>query len=85
MMKRADLDLGRRGARERGAARCVKWSNIESGPLANVSILRYAFRQPDKSRSILKIERDNYDPETGKQRQVYCLGIASKRYAFPPR
>jgi len=41
-----------------------------------------AVRQPDKSRSILKIERDNYDPETGKQRQVCCLGIASKRYAL---
>jgi hypothetical protein len=36
----------------------------------------------DKSRSILKIERDNYDPETGKQRQIYCLAIASKRYAL---
>ena len=36
----------------------------------------------DKSRSILKIERDNYDPETGRQRLVYCLAIASKRYAL---
>ena len=36
----------------------------------------------DKSRSILKIERDNYDPETGKQRQIYCLAISSKRYAL---
>jgi hypothetical protein len=36
----------------------------------------------DKSRSILKIERDNYDPETGKQRQLYCLAISSKRYAL---
>jgi hypothetical protein len=35
-----------------------------------------------ESRSILKIERDNYDPETGKQRQVYCLAISSKRYAL---
>ncbi len=36
----------------------------------------------DKSRSILKIERDNYDPETGEQRQVYCLAISAKRYAL---
>ena len=34
------------------------------------------------SRSILKIERDNYEPETGKQRQLYCLAISSKRYAL---
>jgi hypothetical protein len=45
---------------------------------------RFAKLNPyvDKSRSILKIERDNYDPETGKQRQLYCLAIASKRYAL---
>ena len=36
----------------------------------------------DKARPILKIERDNYDPDTGKQRQVFCLAIASKRYAL---
>jgi hypothetical protein len=42
----------------------------------------WAVRQPDKSRSILNIECDNYDPETGKQRQLCCLGIASKRYAL---
>ena len=36
----------------------------------------------DKSRSILKIERDNYDPATGKQRQIYCLAVSAKRYAL---
>ena len=36
----------------------------------------------DKSRSILKIERDNYDPVTGKQRQIYCLAVSAKRYAL---
>jgi hypothetical protein len=36
----------------------------------------------DKSRSILKIERDNYDPITGRQRQVYCLAVSAKRYAL---
>lgn len=32
--------------------------------------------------SVLKIEEDNFDTETGKQRQVYCLAISAKRYAL---
>lgn len=36
----------------------------------------------NKSRSILKIERDNYDPTTDEQRQLFCYSISSKRYAL---
>jgi hypothetical protein len=32
--------------------------------------------------SILKIEDDNYDPTTEKQRQLWCLAISAKRYAL---
>jgi hypothetical protein len=32
--------------------------------------------------SILKIEDDNRDPITKKQRQLYCLAISAKRYAL---
>ena len=32
--------------------------------------------------SILKIEDDNFDPATGRQRQIYCLAISAKRYAL---
>ena len=32
--------------------------------------------------SILKIEDDNRDPETGKQRQLWCVAISAKRYAL---
>jgi hypothetical protein len=32
--------------------------------------------------SILKIEADNFDPKTRKQRQLYCLAISAKRYAL---
>jgi hypothetical protein len=31
--------------------------------------------------SILKIESDNFDPKTRKQRQLYCLAISAKRWA----
>ena len=32
--------------------------------------------------SVLKIEDDNWDPITKKQRQLYCLAISAKRYAL---
>jgi hypothetical protein len=32
--------------------------------------------------SVLKIEDDNFDPQTGKQRQLHCLAISAKRYAL---
>jgi hypothetical protein len=31
--------------------------------------------------SVLKIEDDNRDPKTKRQRQLYCLAISAKRYA----
>ena len=32
--------------------------------------------------SILKIEDDNFDPATHKQRQIYCCAISAKRYSL---
>ena len=32
--------------------------------------------------SILKIEDDNFDPATGKQRQLWCYAISAKRYGL---
>jgi hypothetical protein len=32
--------------------------------------------------SILKIEDDNFDPTTKKQRQIWCVAISAKRYAL---
>lgn len=32
--------------------------------------------------SVLKIEGDNFDAKTKKQRQLYCLAISAKRYAL---
>jgi hypothetical protein len=31
---------------------------------------------------VLKIEDDNLDPDTKRQRQLYCYAISSKRYAL---
>jgi hypothetical protein len=60
------------------AVRALSWKEVDEIAARFAKFSPYA----DKSRSILKIERDNYDPETGNQRQVYCLAIASKRYAI---
>lgn len=62
----------------RSAIRALSWNEVAE------IVTRFARLNPytDKSRSILKIERDHYDPETGEQRQVYCLAVSSKRYAL---
>jgi hypothetical protein len=62
----------------RAAVRALSWKIVDD------IVRRFAKLNPyeDKPRSILKIERDNYDPETGKRRQLHCLAIASKRYAL---
>jgi hypothetical protein len=37
---------------------------------------------PGQRNSILKIETENYDPDTGQQREIECFAIASKRYGL---
>jgi hypothetical protein len=60
------------------AVKALSWQQVD-----NISA-RFAKLSPyrDTLRSILKIERDNYDPKNGKQRQLYCLAISAKRYAL---
>jgi hypothetical protein len=60
------------------AVRAVPWKEVDEIAERLAKLSPYA----DKSRSILKIERDNYDPETGKQRQVYCLAISPNGMRF---
>jgi hypothetical protein len=61
-----------------GAVKALSWQQVDdiSARFAKLSPYR------NKSRSILKIEHDNYDPTTGTQRQIYCLAISAKRYAL---
>ena len=60
------------------AVRALSWKEVDEIAERFKKLNPYS----DKSRSILKIERDNYDPGTGKQRQIYCLAISPKRYAL---
>lgn len=34
------------------------------------------------SGSVLEIEKDNFDPKNGEQRQIWCYAISAKRYAL---
>ncbi len=62
----------------RSAIRALSWLQVDG--------ISERFRKlnpyRDKARSNLKVERDNYDPATGKQRQLYCLAVSAKRYAL---
>ena len=60
------------------AVRARSWKEVDEIAVRFAKLSPYA----DKSRSLLKIERDNYDPETGKQRQLFCLAISTKRYVL---
>ena len=62
----------------RSAVKALSWQQVD----AIAERFRKLSPYRDKSRSILKIERDNYDPRTGRQRQVYCLAVSAKRYAL---
>jgi hypothetical protein len=65
---------------KRGVVKALSWKQVEG-----ISSQFDALNPYDRSAirtSILKIEADNYDPQTGAQRQLYCLAISAKRYAL---
>jgi hypothetical protein len=63
-----------------GAVKALSWKQVRD--IAD----RFASLNPyDRDAvpgSILKIEDDNYDPTTKKQRQIYCFAISAKRYCL---
>lgn len=40
------------------------------------------YHGPGHPKSILKIEDENYEPRTGRQREIECFAIAAKRYGL---
>jgi hypothetical protein len=64
----------------REAIRALSWEQV-----AEVVALFAQLNPYDRTAvedSILKIEADNYDPITTKQRQLWCLAISAKRYVL---
>jgi len=64
----------------REAVRALTWKEVD-GIAKKFQSLNPYNRSAIKG-SILKIEDDNRDPKSGKQRQLYCLAISTKRYVL---
>jgi hypothetical protein len=62
------------------AIRALSWKQVDQIRMRFASLNPY--NQKAILGSILKIENDNFDPKTGKQRQLYCFAISAKRYAL---
>ena len=64
----------------REAVRALSWAQVREIVALFAKLNPYDREAvPD---SILKIEDDNFDAATGKQRQVWCYAISAKRYAL---
>ncbi|MBV8282829.1 MAG: hypothetical protein JO347_12325, partial [Candidatus Eremiobacteraeota bacterium] len=62
------------------AIKAITWAQVE-----NIAKRFEALNPYDRDSvpgSILKIEDDNFDPTTKKQRQIWCVAISAKRYAL---
>jgi hypothetical protein len=64
----------------RAAINAITWTEVDT------LVTRYAsldpYTGPDHPKSILKVERENYDPDNDRQREIECYSIASKRYGL---
>ncbi len=64
----------------RAAIRALSWAEVDE------IVERFRALSPYDTAavpgSILKIEDDNFDPKTKKQRQLWCLAISAKRYTL---
>lgn len=67
-----------RGGRE--AVRALSWAQVRE--IAELFARLNPYDREAVRGSILKIEDDNFDPKTGKQRQLWCYAISAKRYAL---
>jgi len=65
-----------------------KCATVKALPWKEVEAIRQRFAalNPYNPRlvpgSVLRLEKDNLDPKTGKQRQIYCFAISAKRYCL---
>jgi hypothetical protein len=59
------------------AIRALSWSTVDEITNQFIALNPYA-----QSASILETEKENFDHDTGQQRQIECFSIATKRYAL---
>jgi hypothetical protein len=63
------------------AIKALTWDDVSSAVIDRFAALD-PYQGPSHPKSILKIEDENYDPATGRQREIECYAIASKRYGL---
>ncbi len=61
------------------AVRALSWQDVDEIVAELRPLNPFGGRLAGKS--VLKVEDENFDPDTGRQRQIYGWSIASKRYA----
>jgi hypothetical protein len=63
------------------AIKALAWEQVASEVIDRFAALD-PYQGEGHPKSILKIEDENYDPTTGRQREIECYTIASKRYGL---
>jgi hypothetical protein len=63
-----------------GKLKALSWKQVRG--ISNRFAALNPYQRDAVPGSILKIEDDNFDPITHKQRQVFCFAISAKRYAL---
>jgi hypothetical protein len=69
-----------RTAGGREAARALSWKAVRA--IVRLFARLNPYDHAAVEGSILKVEDDNFDPQTKEQRQLWCLAISAKRYAL---
>jgi hypothetical protein len=64
----------------REAIRALKWTDVDE--IVELLDRLNPYDRNAVEGTILKIESDNFDPKTKRQRQLWCLAISAKRYAL---
>jgi hypothetical protein len=62
------------------AVKALSWKQVEE--ISQTFQRLNPYRRDVIPGSVLKIEDDNFDPKSSKQRQLYCFAISAKRYVL---
>ena len=64
----------------REAVKALSWAEVRS--ISDAFRALNPYDPATISSSVLEIEKDNFDPKTRKQRQLWCVAISAKRYVL---
>ncbi len=75
-----ECDGGTHRKRGKAAIKALSWPQVDA--IAKRFEALNPYDRTAIPASVLKIEDDNFDPKTGRQRQLWCLAISAKRYTL---